>query len=76
MPTINQKLGQKIKRCRAKLNITQEELAELADLHRTYIGQIERAEKNITIYNLDKIAKALNLEAKDLLDFSDLPKNN
>jgi len=42
-------------------------LAALADLHRAYIGQIERGEKNIGLKNLEKIAKALGVRAKDLL---------
>ena len=53
---------------RSKLNISQERLAELSDLHRTYIGQIERAEKNLTILSLEKIAKALEVDIADLLN--------
>jgi transcriptional regulator with XRE-family HTH domain len=48
--------------------ISQEKLAELAGVHRTYVGMIERAEKNITLRNMEKIAKALNIEIKDLLE--------
>jgi len=40
-----------------------------ADLHRTYIGMIERGEKNITLVNLQKLAMALDIPLKDLLDF-------
>jgi transcriptional regulator with XRE-family HTH domain len=46
--------------------ISQEELADKANLHRTYIGMIERAEKNITLINIEKIAKALNVDIKKL----------
>lgn len=52
---------------RKSLNISQEELAELANLHRTYIGQVERAEKNITVLSLEKIANALNVSIQSLL---------
>ena len=52
---------------RQSRGISQEKLGTLAGLHRTYVGMIERAEKNITIVNLDKIAKALHLDAADLL---------
>lgn len=45
-----------------KLGLSQEELASRADVHRTYIGMIERAEKNITLENIEKICKALNLK--------------
>jgi transcriptional regulator with XRE-family HTH domain len=51
------KFGQKIRQERLKQNLSQEELAEKANLHRTYIGMIERAEKNITLINIEKISK-------------------
>lgn len=53
--------GNRVKEERLKLGISQEELAERAGLHRTYIGMIERAEKNITLLNIEKIAEALNI---------------
>lgn len=52
------------------LNISQDELAFKADLHRTYIGMIERAEKNITLINIEKIANALGVKIEDLLNNS------
>lgn len=52
---------------RLKLGLSQEALAEKAGVHRTYIGMIERAEKNITLTNIEKIAKALNVEIGKLL---------
>ena len=60
------KFGNTVREERLKLRLSQEELAEKANLHRTYIGMIERAERNITLKNIDKIAKALNLKIKDL----------
>lgn len=42
---------------------------ELAKVHRTYIGMIERAEKNITLTNMEKIARALGKKVSDLVDF-------
>lgn len=62
-------LGKKIRLEREKLGISQEELGELAKVHRTYVGMIERGEKNITLSNLIKFAKALKLNVKDLIDF-------
>ncbi|MEK7377055.1 MAG: helix-turn-helix transcriptional regulator [Candidatus Margulisiibacteriota bacterium] len=53
---------------RTKLGYSQEELAESAGLHRTYIGMIERAEKNITLENISKLAKALNLKICELFN--------
>ena len=51
-----------------KHRIGQGKLAELAGLHRTYIGMIERAEKNITLCNIEKIAKALKIDIKELIE--------
>jgi len=62
------KFGQRVRQLRKKKNLSQEELSFKADLHRTYIGMIERAEKNITLVNIEKIAKALNVEIKELFD--------
>ena len=55
------RFGQKVRSQRMKLGISQEELASRANVHRTYIGMIERAEKNITLENIEKICKALDL---------------
>lgn len=60
------KFGQKVRKERLKQNISQEELAEKANVHRTYIGMIERAEKNITLINIQKIATALELTIAEL----------
>ncbi len=62
------RFGQNVQRIRKEQNISQEKLAEYAGLHRTYIGMIERAEKNITLCNIEKIAKALNVKISALVD--------
>lgn len=67
MRDINQRVGLNIKRIRVNAGLSQERLAALADLHRAYIGQIERGEKNIGLKNLEKIAKGLKVNIKDLL---------
>ena len=67
--------GENIRFYRKKLNISQEELAFRANLHRTYIGMIERAEKNITLLNIQKIANALKIEIKDLVTRSNYDNN-
>lgn len=58
--------GERVRQLRKQKDISQEELAHRADLHRTYIGMIERAEKNITLLNIEKIADALEVRIKDL----------
>ena len=64
------KFGENIRNIRLEKGLSQEQLASLADLHRTYIGMIERAEKNITIINIEKIAIALKVEIQTLFDDS------
>jgi ribosome-binding protein aMBF1 (putative translation factor) len=60
--------GEKVRQFRLEKSFSQEELAFRADLHRTYIGMIERAEKNITLLNIEKIANALEVKITDLLN--------
>jgi len=62
------KFGAQIKKMRNEANISQEELAHRAGLHRTYIGMIERAEKNITLINIEKLSLALNVALKDFFN--------
>ena len=52
-----------VKTYRLEKNISQEKLAELAGLHRTYISAVERERRNISIDNIEKIAHALNVDA-------------
>ena len=55
----------KIKRIRQQ-KISQEKLGEIANLHRTYIGMIERGEKNVTLINIGKLSKALGISIESL----------
>jgi transcriptional regulator with XRE-family HTH domain len=64
---INEQVGFNIRRIREERGLSQEELATLAGLHRAYLGQIERGEKNIGLKNLEKIASALGVNVKDLI---------
>ena len=66
MSDIVKDVGFNIRRLREERGLTQEKLAALADVHRAYIGQIERGEKNIGLVNLEKIAKALKVDIRDL----------
>lgn len=56
-----------VRRRRLELGLSQEQLAETAGVHRTYVGMLERAEKNVTIYNIERIAIALQVEPGSLL---------
>jgi transcriptional regulator with XRE-family HTH domain len=60
-------LAKNIRLIRNNLGLNQEQLAEEAGLHRTYIGSIERAERNVSIDNIEKLARALKVEPKLLL---------
>lgn len=62
--------GKKIREERLKQGLSQEELAARVGLHRTYIGMIERAEKNITLENINKLAQGLHLEIAQLFTHS------
>lgn len=58
--------GENIREIRKKRGFSQEELAFKANMQRTYIGMIERAEKNITLLSIEKIANALDIKISDL----------
>ena len=61
------RFGKNVQEFRKSQQMSQEQLAELAGVHRTYIGMIERAEKNITLLSIAKIASALNVNISELL---------
>lgn len=61
------KFGERVRDLRKERGLSQEQLAFKADLHRTYIGMIERAEKNITLINIEKIANALEVSLSEFL---------
>ena len=62
------RFGKKVRHERMKLGLSQEELASRAGVHRTYIGMIERAEKNITLENIEKVSKALELSISEFFE--------
>ncbi|MAF87193.1 MAG: transcriptional regulator [Pseudomonas sp.] len=59
--------AENVRHKRQELGLSQEELAERAGVHRTYVGMLERSEKNVTIYNIERIALALGVEPALLL---------
>lgn len=60
------KFGNIVRKERLKRNLSQEDLAVRVGVHRTYIGMVERAEKNITLKNIEKIASALEIKIYEL----------
>ena len=60
------KLGKKIRKIRKEKGISQEELADKAKIHRTYMGKIERGESNPPIYTIFKVSKALSVHVYEL----------
>jgi transcriptional regulator with XRE-family HTH domain len=65
--SLRQLVAKNIRRERNRINLSQEGLAYRAEVHRTYIGAVERAEKNISVDNLERIAKALNVDISILV---------
>lgn len=63
------KLGQKIRIERQKRKMSQEKLAELADLNRNFVGMIERGETNLTVKRLENIANVFDMDIMDLFSF-------
>ena len=61
--------GKNISKLRKERNLSQEELAQKSDLHRTHIGMIERAERNITLLNIQKLANGLEMSIDELFRF-------
>lgn len=67
--------GRAVKERRLELNLSQEELAELCKLHRTYIGSIERGLRNVSLINIIAISRALSTTPSDLLKCFDYYDN-
>jgi len=70
MPTITtlEKFGARVRELRKDAGLSQEELAELAELHRTYISGIERGERNASLTSIERISNALNVSLSKLLE--------
>lgn len=68
MSDITKVVGQRIRNYRTQKGLSQEKLAELSGCHPTYIGQVERGEKNTTIESIEKIASALGITLEKLFE--------
>ena len=62
------KFGERVQSLRNQAGISQEKLAELAEMHRTYISGIERGERNVSLINIMRLANALNLPVSKLME--------
>ncbi len=68
MSELTKRVGQRIRHARMEKGWSQEKLAELADCHPAYIGQVERGEKNATLESIEKISSALHISLSQLLE--------
>jgi|WetSurMetagenome_2_1015567.scaffolds.fasta_scaffold228457_2 transcriptional regulator with XRE-family HTH domain len=75
MQTIRTEVGQRIRELRKSRGWSQEKLGELADLHPTYIGGIERGERNVALENLAQLAAAFGLSLSQLFDYQKAGKS-
>ena len=66
MEDIRLRFGKAVRKKRHKLGVSQEEFADICELDRTYIGGIERGERNVALVNIEKIAKALKISLPEL----------
>jgi len=65
-----EEFGKRIRQLRTERNLSQEQLAELTGFHRTYIGMVERGERNISLSNIAVFAKTFGLSVSELFEFS------
>jgi len=72
--SIKVKVGQRIKELRNQIGISQEALANKADIDRTYVTDVENGRRNISIENLEKLVNALEIQFKDFFDSADFNK--
>lgn len=67
--TIQERFGKRVRELRKNKGWSQEEFADECGLHRTYIGAIERGERNVSLNNIHAIAKALAISVKELFEY-------
>ena len=67
LPDILARFGNRLRELRQAKGISQEALADLAGLHRTYVSSVERGERNISLQNIDRLASALEVSLADLM---------
>jgi len=67
MDDVRIRFGKAVRKRRQKIGVSQEEFADLCGLDRTYVGGVERGERNIGLINVEKIARAFQISLSDLL---------
>jgi transcriptional regulator with XRE-family HTH domain len=67
IPNARQRLASNLRSLRAQHKLSQEALADLVGLHRTYVGSVERSERNVSLDNVEKLAAALGVDITELL---------
>lgn len=71
MTTARKNFAFNLRKIRNEKGISQEKLADLCDLHRTYVSSVERGERNITVDNMERLAVALGVDIRELLNPND-----
>jgi transcriptional regulator with XRE-family HTH domain len=66
---LRRNFGKRVRELRVNMGLSQEELGFKADLHRTYIGSIERGEQNVSLDNIGKLAKVLRVKLSEMFMF-------
>lgn len=61
------RFGKRLRETRARVGVSQEKLAELAKLHRTYVSSVERGKRNISLLNIERLARALGVSLAELM---------
>jgi transcriptional regulator with XRE-family HTH domain len=71
-PDIRERFGFAVKTRREELNLTQEDLADKAGIHRTYLSDVERGSRNLSFINIERLAAALSMSLADLFRLVEL----
>jgi len=75
LPNARQRLASNLRSLRAQHKLSQEALTDLVGLHRTYVGSIERSERNVSLDNVERLAAALGVDIVDLLSESPIERS-
>ena len=67
MDDVTVRFGRRLREVRTRVGISQEKLAELAGLHRTYVSSVERGQRNISLFNIENLAHALGVKMAELM---------